>query len=172
MICVLAITEPPALTCDIQPSDTLTCAVTEVTLTLTTNASSASYSWTGPGITGSNKNLKSPKVTEPGEYTVIITEGSGRTNSYSVTVYQDLAEPDCGIEDADVWTCYTTEMTLSGSSDTERATFSWRAEDGGSFDGSTDIPNPTITAPGKYIMTVTGPNGCMKECEIKSGRAS
>src|SRR5690625_2899138 len=57
-------------------------------------------------------------------------------------------------------------MTLSGSSDTVGATFSWRAEDGGSFDGSTDIPNPTITAPGKYIMTVTGPNGCMKECEI------
>jgi hypothetical protein len=62
--------------------------------------------------------------------------------------------------------------TLTGSSTTAGATFSWQASNGGVITSATNIATITVSAAGTYILTVTGPSGACttKDTAIVTGK--
>ncbi|MBK9338687.1 MAG: gliding motility-associated C-terminal domain-containing protein [Lewinellaceae bacterium] len=135
--------------------DVLTCSTTSVQVSSTaTNASSPvqSYSWSGPG--GFVSVDEDPLVSEPGEYTVVVTSANGCTATASATATQDIVAPDISAQGGTL-TCLITEVDLDGNSSTPGASFSWS---GPGF--TSTLADPTINVEGDYTLTVTGPNGC------------
>ncbi len=132
---------------------TLTCSLDSLTLTGTSDMGSV-FTWSGPG--GLVFQGPSPVVTLPGDYTLIaLALHNGCADTTSVTVLQDITPPEAGAQGGTL-DCSNLQIMLSGSSGTPGAVFSWTGP--GNF--STSEQNPTVSTPGQYVLTVTGPNGC------------
>ena len=130
------------------PVDTLTCAVTNINLTASSNATTPQYNW-GGGITTAVNN-----VNQPGLYSVTVTDGStGCTGSTSLTVGQNITAPTVSINPPASLTCAVTKVGLTAVSDTLDAVYVWS-------NSSTANPD-SVSAPGNYTVTATAPgNGC------------
>jgi gliding motility-associated-like protein len=114
-----------------------------------------SYTWANgvvPISTGS-----SIAVTSPGIYTLNILDSNGCVNSTNLTIIQDITIPTPSIStspNTQILTCSTPSITLNG---TGGNSYTWS-------NGSTSIGNTatiSITIPGTYTVTATGPNGCI-----------
>lgn len=134
----------------------LTCVVSSVTLTTTTNASPATFSWVGPG--GFSSTEQNPMVSASGTYTVTVTNTStGCTASATASVTQNTTPPTATATSGGTLTCWATSVPVNGGSNAPNATFSWAGP--GGFMSS--LQNPVVTSPGTYTVTVTNPaNGC------------
>ncbi|MFN4256993.1 MAG: HYR domain-containing protein, partial [Saprospiraceae bacterium] len=97
-------------------------------------------------------------VTVAGIYTLTVrSTTNGCATTATATVASNTAQPSASASAAGVLTCSVTSAQLSGSSATPGATFSWTGP--GGF--SSNLQNPTATAPGTYVLTVRDPlNGC------------
>jgi len=143
---------------DVNPGNnqTLTCAVTSVSLSGTSNVNNATYSWTGPN--GFNANQSSTSVGTAGDYTLtIIDPVSTCTNSAVVSVLQDIVAPDVTANSsASTLTCLQNSIDLVGTSTVTTAQFQWTGSSG-NLTG-----NPvSVSSPGTYTLTVINPdNGC------------
>ncbi len=139
-------------------SQTLTCAVTSVTLNGSSTTSGGTYSWSGPGIV-SGGSLLNPTVNAPGNYTLTVTDpANGCTATSTVAVNQNVSVPNANAGQDDILNCSVTSLTLNGSSSTTGATFSWNGP--GIVSGG-NTATPTINVAGTYTLTVTDPsNGC------------
>lgn len=134
-------------------SDTLTCAKDTISL-LASSDVAASFSWNGPG--GFTYSGDMPSVALLGVYTLIAKAlVNGCTDTILVAVNQDIIPPIASAEGG-VLDCLVGEIALSGSSNTPGSSFSWTGP--GNFNAT--IPNPLVSNPGLYLLTVTGPNGC------------
>lgn len=146
-------------TVSIDPAGTLTCSTQQVQLFGHTTQSppvGETYQWTGPGIV-SGGNTLTPFVNQPGTYTLTVTNtGSGCSSSASVVVNQNIAPPNANAGADQTLTCTITSVTLQGSSSTAGATAQWSGPNGFTSTSFT----PSVSAPGTYTLTVTGPNGC------------
>lgn len=123
------------------------------------------YSWTGPaGATFTpGNNVSNPTVSIAGTYTVTYSVTKNgvtctATDTAKVTAYTSTPNVDAGTNKT--VTCITTSVQLNGSSSTPGATFSWSGPVGATFSPNNNSATPTVSLPGTYTLTVTGPNGC------------
>lgn len=134
----------------------LTCANTSVELNAMTNASSASFQWSGPGNFSST--LQNPTTSTGGTYTVIITNNTtGCTNSATATVSGSTTPPTASAQGGSL-NCINTSVQISASTNAGAAgTFSWTGP--GGF--TSNLQNPTVGTAGNYVVVVTNStNGC------------
>jgi hypothetical protein len=133
----------------------LTCTTTTVQLTGSSSTGGVSWDWTGPN--GFSSTLQNPMATDPGTYTLTVTDpGNGCTSTASTTVGIDTVSPGAQASGGNL-TCSNTSVQLTGSSSTGGVDWDWTGPNG----FTSTLQNPTVTDPGTYTLTVTDPgNGC------------
>jgi gliding motility-associated-like protein len=142
----LQVTAPPKLTCA-TPSVTLQTTITPGTSPVKT------IIWTAAG--GYTSAVKDAVVTVSGLYTLEVTTANGCKSSLQTNVDQDITPPNA-VAAGSTLSCTITSNTIKGTSTTAGATFTWT----GPPPFTSNQATATITNPGSYILTVTGPNGC------------
>ena len=135
--------------------DVLTCASPVTQILGTTDTPGTTWEWVGPG--GFASIELSPTVSTAGDYTFAVTDlSNGCTAAAPVEVLENKTAPDAAAT-GDTLTCLQTSATLSASSQTPGATFTWWA-------GAAEIGNqPTqeVFIAGIYGLIATDPaNGC------------
>lgn len=126
-----------------------------------------SYDWDGPGINASNETLRFPIVSEPGTYTLIITDEMHGCESLPVSlVVTDLAyTPTVDVVVLDVIDCNTPSVTLSGTGSQGGAgiVYEWLNSSGVPIPGVTGNTYQTTQA-GSYTLRVIDTNtGCTNQ---------
>jgi hypothetical protein len=134
----------------------LTCVVTTATLS-GGPATTVSYLWSGPGITGST-NTQTTTANAVGNYTLKVTSAvNGCTNTAITSLTQNTTAPVPTSSNTGPLTCTTTSVTLNGTPGTG-VTYLWS---GPGITGSTITQNTTANAAGTYTLKVTNSvNGC------------
>ncbi|MBL7809127.1 MAG: gliding motility-associated C-terminal domain-containing protein, partial [Saprospiraceae bacterium] len=140
----------------------ITCVQSNVTIDGTTNVPTATWHWTGPGITPANQSLEDPNVTLSGTYNVTVTNTvNGCTNTASALVDQNTAIPTVSAGPDQTLTCSLPNTNLQGNGDGggQPITFSWT----GPNNFMSSIAQPNVNEGGTYILTVSNTvNGCVK----------
>ena len=137
---------------------TLNCTVSSGTISASSTTTGVTYNWTGTGIV-SGGTTSTATVNSSGTYTVTVTDpNNGCINSSTVTVTNSGALPNVTPGTPLILNCTTTSGTISASSTTPGATYSWAGP--GILAGGTTL-SPTVNAIGTYTVTVSNPgNGC------------
>lgn len=145
--------------------DTINCLQSTATINSSTNAPTPSYNWAGPGINAGNQNVANPNVTQPGNYTVTITNtGNGCTSTASATVIQDTDIPTANAGNDQLITCLQSSVTLNGSGNAGGAPAQFLWTGAGINAGNQNNPTPTVNTADTYILTVTNlTNGCFRK---------
>ena len=143
---------------NIDGNQELTCATTEITLdaSASTVQGNASYQWS------TGETSASIEVTEPGDYTVTVTDSdNGCSAQTTVTVAQDITPVVAEITGNEILDCTTTSITLDASGSTVQTDASYLWSTG---ETSSSIE---VTEPGDYSVTVTdSDNGCSSETTV------
>lgn len=134
-------------------SNNLDCDDLTATLTGSSTTGNVQYAWSGPN--NFSANTATASVDLPGDYQVAVTGPNGCISTSTVTVTQDITDPDADAMGGTV-DCISGQLNLTGISATTGSTFAWS----GPNNFSAQVQNPTVSNPGLYILTVTGPNGC------------
>ncbi|MBL7826952.1 MAG: hypothetical protein JNJ57_10005, partial [Saprospiraceae bacterium] len=142
---------------------TITCAQPSVSLIGSGSSSGPNFTalWSGPGINSGNQNQYNPVVDQQGNYTLLITNtANGCTATDVVVVDNNTAQPTANAGIDQTLTCTSTNgVTLNGSGTPAIITYLWSGPGIGA--NNETLPNPTVTQPGTYTLTVTDPvNGC------------
>ncbi len=142
-------------------NDTLDCITGAGVLTVTTSTPNPAYLWSGPGgVTGTASSLP---VTNPGNYTVVVTnQVNGCSATFGAQVIPNQNAPNVSATGAGTLTCTVLSLPLTGSSTTPGVTGSWTLPNGSTNPAS----NITATVPGDYLYTVTAPNGCLASATV------
>src|SRR5439155_22813473 len=92
----------------------LTCTVTSIHITSSSPTGGVTYSWSGPnGFTSGDQN---PSVSNPGVYTVTVTNtDNGCTSTASATVNQNITPPGASANGG-LLTCAITSIHITASS--------------------------------------------------------
>jgi hypothetical protein len=169
---VLQDIEPPLVEIEIAPIPSisldavLTCAISEILLTSYVAEGREPYvlAWTDSRGTdlGSTPVLV---VDAPGTYSLTATGANGCSASTSVNVIQDIEPPVVTTTAGGELTCLVAEVVLTTSVVGGRPplTYQWIDAAGEVVGSSTEF---VATAPGSYIVTVTGANGCSDSVEV------
>lgn len=144
----------------------LTCAVTQLILDGTGTDYGVGYNvqWTAAngGNILSGGNTLNPVIDAPGTYTITVQNlvNLCEANS-SVTVLEDLAQPQIDAGPQQTLTCTILSLDLEGSNLSPGLfTYNWYTPDGNIVSGGNTL-NPTIDAIGYYELTATSlQNGC------------
>lgn len=131
----------------------LTCTAGSLALTGNSTTNGVNYAWTGPG--GFTSNLQNPIVTAPGAYVLTVTAANGCTATATAQVNADSNTPNVSANGGSL-TCIVTSLTLDGNSTTNGVNYNWSGPNG----FTSNLPDPVVSAPGLYTLTVTAPNGC------------
>jgi gliding motility-associated-like protein len=141
---------------------------TNVIYSVAAIANATSYTWTIPsgatfvGGQGTSQIIVSyPSSASSGTITVLGSNpcGTGTSASLAITVVPSpqltLNAPSGEI------TCAGTAVSVSATSTTTGATFSWQGINGGHIAAGANTANPSVDAAGDYVVTVTEPlNSC------------
>ncbi|MFM9007027.1 MAG: hypothetical protein ACKORE_00420, partial [Bacteroidota bacterium] len=143
----------------------LTCSISSISLNGSTSAASASYSWSGPGIV-SGANSSSVLVNAAGTYTLVVTNNqNGCTASDQVLVTLNNTPPDVDAGNDQSITCTNTLATLTGSSTTPGATFTWS---GPGIVSGINSSSANANVAGTYTLQVVNPaNGCSASDQVE-----
>lgn len=150
-----------AVTPTTSSSTTITCTNPASTLTTNAGAGTYSYTWSGPGIVGSN-TLSAITSSLGGTYNVTVTNTSnGCVGTDVVSVVSNTAIPTAVNTTPSSFTlsCLTPSTTISASS-TGGATYSWTAPGTGAILSGGSTATVSISGPGVYSVVATGTNGC------------
>lgn len=139
----------------------ITCAQPSIDLDGSSTTQDVSYLWTAPS--GTTYNTPNPTVSQPGDYTLVVTNNvNGCTSSAVANVAPDQNIPVVTVTGGLI-TCTNPDVDLTGAANKPDVTWSWSGPGGYS---STD-QNPTIDAPGTYTLIVTTPiNGCTGQASV------
>ncbi|NOT38830.1 MAG: T9SS type B sorting domain-containing protein [Saprospiraceae bacterium] len=140
------------VTSDVQQQNALndgpiTCGRRDVTLTAPILAN-GTYKWS----TGAS--TQTTKVSQPGTYTVTITDGGFCTSIASTIVSIDTTKPSVLVSADDI--LCNKQAFIKATNISNSVKVSWKGPNGFVSDSITT----QITIAGKYYITVTGPNGC------------
>ncbi|MCF8237780.1 MAG: gliding motility-associated C-terminal domain-containing protein [Saprospiraceae bacterium] len=142
-------------------STTITCTNPSATINATT-MTVVNFAWMGPDINGGNANVEDPNVTQPGNYSVVITNPvNGCTNTASIQVIEDKVDPQVAVAGGLI-DCTTPSRTLTGVvNPNTNVSLEWQLN-------GTPLPDntPSIQAsqPGVYTLIVTNQiNGCVSQ---------
>jgi len=143
---------PPNVVINNTPNTSeLDCNTTTITIQAT---GGVSYSWSnGSNVIGTNP---STTINSPGIYTVTVTGSNGCVATQSTSITQDISLPTPAITNNSAiteLTCVQTSISLSASGG---SSYTWA--NGSAAVGA--LPSLSVTAPGTYILTATGLNGC------------
>ena len=135
-----------------------------VTLNGNGTPTGVAYLWSGPGIGANNETQQSPTVTQPGTYTLQVTNNiNGCTSTDQAIVTQDANVPTAsgGADQTLNCTVNAVDLNGSGSSTGVDITYQWTGP-GISGANSTAQSPIGITLPGTYNLTVTNTtNNCV-----------
>ena len=155
-----------APTLSVSSSPTITCASQTVTLSGNSSTGGVTYDWTGPNSgtpAGTSPNSSTTIINIDGSYTLTTTDPINGCSSYSVvSVTSNTNIPDINVIGSQTITCSATSATISGSSGTSGATYSWTGPAAGAPAGSSPSSSVTsVSSSGIYTLTITDPiNGC------------
>ena len=158
-ICEATVTQDVAIPACSATGGQLTCTVTSIQLTATTDIPNPTFSWSGPN--GFNSTDQNPIVNEIGAYTVIITNpDNGCTNTCDAIVTQNINTPSCVATGGNL-TCTNTSVQLMVNTNSPNVSFDWS----GPNDFNSSEQNPTVNNPGNYTIVITNlDNGCTSTC--------
>ena len=148
------------------PDDTLSCAVSSLTLQASGGASGTPvYSWSAGngGNIVSGKNTLAPVINAPGMYTLLVTDLiNGCTATDFVQILNDDSAPSASVATPGTLTCVVKQLTLQGfGSVGANFTHNWTANGGGNIVSGANTLSPVVNAPGMYVLTITNQNnGC------------
>src|SRR5206468_1743450 len=108
----------------------------------------------------SGANTATPVVNKAGTYVLTVTGPNGCTATDSAAVTADATVPIANAGTDKALNCTVTSVTLSGSSSTAGALFNWSTATGNIVSGA-NTATPVVNKAGTYVLTVTGPNGCI-----------
>lgn len=132
----------------------LNCTFPSITLQGGSSTPGVNYSWTGPG--GFTSTQQNPAVTNPGTYTLIVTDPTnGCTSEATTEVTQDPTVPDITVQ-ADSLTCTVQTVTLQATTNTPNVTFQWSGPNG----FTSTLEDPAVSVPGNYTVIATATSGC------------
>ncbi|MBK6929546.1 MAG: choice-of-anchor L domain-containing protein [Saprospirales bacterium] len=118
------------------------------------------YAWSGPGIVSGNSTLNAT-VSQPGNYTLLITNSdNGCTSLKTVSVQRDIQPPSADAGADNILNCYFPQLQIggAGSSSGPDFTYSWTGP--GIVSGG-NTANPVVGQAGLYNLLVTNTaNGC------------
>jgi Calx-beta domain/SprB repeat/CHU_C Type IX secretion signal domain len=123
------------------------------------------YQWTasGGGVVSGNGNLPSLTVSEPGVYTLSVTNTqNGCTNVASVNIGENQSPPQVNIATPNQLNCTNNFVQLNGNGSSIGPTFSyqWTTTNGVISTGANTLM-PVVTSDGNYQLVVTNSiNGC------------
>jgi hypothetical protein len=158
-VAVSSSTDVPQATVNaITNSITCTNSVVAIGVTLS-NTDPVSYTWTGPGIAGTN-NTASTTATVAGTYSVTITNTVSNCQSvFNVVVPTNTTTPNTLANSSNTITCSTTSITVSATPTGTNYGYAWSGP-GTITNGTT--ANPGVNVGGTYTVTVTDNiNGCI-----------
>ncbi|MBK7939466.1 MAG: hypothetical protein IPJ82_21345 [Lewinellaceae bacterium] len=140
--------EDPVLT--VTPGGVITCGNTLITINASANQQNLTYLW--------SNNVTTPNivVSQPGIYTVTVTNAGGCSATGDALVLQDIAAPVADAGSDIVLTCAGNSAVLNASSSTPGVVFTWVGPNG----FTSTLMNPIVINPGVYTLIVTAPNGC------------
>lgn len=115
MVSINTNTTSPMVT--IAPSSSITCANTTVNITSTVSASSATYTWSGAGITGANNNATA-NANSGGIYTLNVTDlSNGCVGTATTTVNTNTTAPTLTVSSTNTLiSCGASSATLNAVS--------------------------------------------------------
>ncbi len=135
---------------------TLTCDLTQLTLTSTITTPGATGVWTNPGGTVISSQ-PTVDVSAPGVYTYTVTAQNGCISSPTVTVGQNVTTPQNVTVTGGLIDCTTPMLALSANSTTPNITYAWTGP--GGF--TSTLQNPQTGTGGTYTVVLTNQaNGC------------
>ena len=133
----------------------LTCNNPQVTITGTTTTPGVIFNWSGPN--GFMSGQQSPPITEPGTYSVTVTNPvNGCETIQMITIPGDLTPPSISLTGGTL-DCNNATVNVSVTSNESPSNFVWSGPGGFS---STNSSNQISTA-GTYSVTVTDAGGCL-----------
>lgn len=120
--------------------------------------------WTAnPGFIISGDDTYTPTVNAAGTYTLVVTNTSNGCSSEDVVnISANFDTPVASIAPPAVINCANPEIELDAGNSTQGngIVFTWSTPDGNIASGGTS-PNPTVDAPGKYILVLSNTlSGC------------
>ena len=118
--------------------------------------------WTGPGIIiDGNENTLSPNADQAGIYTLTITNtNTGCSASNSILVTDNSETPNAFAGADQTLNCIIDNLDLQATGDIDQP-FQILWEGPGIDASNQNIPNPNVSVPGIYTITITNPdNGC------------
>jgi gliding motility-associated-like protein len=143
-------------TVNISPSTSITCTTTSVLLSSTVTPSTATYTWSGNGITSSVNN-NSITVNSSGIYTLSVTNTSnGCVGSMSTSVVSNTNSPILNVSaTSTILTCGAGSSSTLTALSVPTSTIVWNTATG-------TVSNPfVVTSAGIYSVTATDTiNGC------------
>ena len=136
----------------------LDCQVLDIALDGSMSATGATitYLWTGPDISAANETMQNPTITQPGQYSLLVTDtDNGCTATDVVDITQDIAAPvaDAGT-DMQI-TCASLSQTIDGSGSSSGPLFEYVWEGNGINTNNFNLQNPMVSDSGTYVVTVT-----------------
>jgi hypothetical protein len=148
----------------------LPCGSSTTTLTAVTNATSPTYSWTGPGgSTIVSPTASSTSVTGAGTYTLTINPG-GCSASATYVLTPSGSTPNISIAPPATLTCANTSVTLTASSTTSGATYAWSGGGTGATKASNHCRHIHRNRYGRWMYGFGIYNSCTKhnhsECKF------
>src|SRR5690606_20911689 len=156
------IEESTALELEATVSGILDCNNETITLSGNANNPNAICEWSGP--TGDH-DTPEIEVDQPGEYTLLVSNGSGCSADTTLIVEQNIEAPQAVIEAQDTLTCLVSNVDLDASGSGDNFTFTWQDEDENVL-GNDSIY--TASEAGFYTLILTDPaNGCFSEDTIE-----
>jgi hypothetical protein len=155
------------------PDQTLTCAITNITLdgSASSQGNNFTYQWTASGggnILGGATSLN-PIVNATGQYTLVVTNtANGCTRVDVAVVNNNITAPNASIAPPTLLTCQATTQVLNGLASTPAGalTYNWSTSNGLIVSGQ-NAAQPTIGEPGTYTLVVTNTaNGCTHAASV------
>lgn len=129
------------------------------------------YEWsTQDGNINSSSDQYEIEITEPGEYQLLVTNiSNGCSSIRTVEVAEDRELPVISVAEPGVITCLQTEIELNAFGSDNGADFNinWSTNDG-NFSDVINPLNPTVNAPGSYILTIENiTNQCISRFTVE-----
>ncbi|HNG88647.1 MAG TPA: hypothetical protein PK858_00525, partial [Saprospiraceae bacterium] len=142
---------------------TLTCAVTSIGISASSNAANSTFNWTGPN--NFTSTLPNPNVNAAGTYTVIVTNPANNCSSTATAqvTLNNTPPTATAVVDGTIG-CTSPVQSIATSTNAVGPTYQWTGPN--SFTSTS--ANPSVNTAGTYIVTITatGGNGCTNTASV------
>ncbi|HMX40540.1 MAG TPA: hypothetical protein PKD78_09435, partial [Saprospiraceae bacterium] len=137
---------------------TISCTSPQVSIGANSQTPNVVYKWEGPAPFSSQQ--QNPTVSVGGTYTVTVTSNdNGCVSTATAQVALDVENPTLAASAPDTITCASLSVVIQATATNASSpvtTLSWLGPN-----GFADLnEDPTVSAPGVYVLTATSANGC------------